>query len=192
MAHKWIHLFMFSVPKVPDRWINPLFLLASFTWSPHLLELEWRAIHSEKSINSQLLDCWLSTRLAWVLPLRARALTRLCCIPSCPLWACGWGRKAHQLLQWLLCLSQSPQLGGMWEPRSWASLPGGRGYPCGPVRGGRASISLGPTVGAWSGPQSPCLHWSITSWLLWASRTCYSLYFCRLSKTSANGLLSLG
>ena len=61
MAHKWIHLFMFSVPKVPDRWINPLFLLASFTWSPHLLELEWRAIHSEKSINLQLLDCWLST-----------------------------------------------------------------------------------------------------------------------------------
>ena len=186
---------MCSVPKVLDRWINPPFHLASFTWSPRLLELEWRAIHSEKSVKSQLLDFALC--LAWVLPLRAWALTHLCCLHLCPLWVCGWGRKAHQTFQWLVYLSQLPQLGRTWEPRSWGEhhfqAEAGDAHV---VQGKMAELpsawAPSPCLHGWvEQPPSPCLRGSLTSWLLWAWRTCYSLYFVGIQKLLPVGCSAL-
>lgn len=194
MAHKWIHLLC-SVPKAFDRWISPPFHLASFTWSPHLLELEWRAIHSERSVKSQLLDFTLC--LAWVLPLRAGALTHLCCLHLCPLWVCGWGRKAHQMFQWLLYLSQLPQLGRTWEPRSWAKrhFQAEAGMPTWSRARWQSFRQPGPHplvfMGGWSRPLSPCLCGSLTSWLLRAWRTCYSLYFVGVQKPLPVGCSAL-
>lgn len=102
------------------------------------------------------------------------------------------------MFQWLLYLSQLPRLGRTWEPRSWAK----RHFQ---AEAGDAHVVQGKMAelpSAWT--PSPCLHgWveqtpiPLSSWVtnFLASlglKDLLLLVFCRCSKTSASGLLSLG
>lgn len=125
MSHKWIHLLMFSVPKVPDRWINLPFHLASFTWSLHLVELKLRAIHLEKPINSLLLEAHFLLSLA-EFHISGLEPTCIYAVPMSVLFGpVAEGSKAHRWSQvhpyifWVLWS------GRIWEPRRWAPLLGG-------------------------------------------------------------------
>lgn len=125
MSHKWIHLLMFSVPKVLDRWINLPFHLASFTWSLRLVELKLRAIHLEKPINSLLLEAHIPLSLA---KFHFSGLEPLCISAVSIIVFFGpvaEGSKAHRISQVHLYIFWILRSGRIWEPRRWAPLLGG-------------------------------------------------------------------